>query len=150
MKQNQSFSQETDPEELANLFPSFLWVLRDFSLQLVDDNGEQITAKEYLEKVLDTSTVFYEQEQKNKIRKLIKTYFKDRDAYTMVRPLLKEKELQNLENMGPEKLRPEFLEQVLQLRKKILGRVRVKSFKGKPLTGEMFINLIKYVRVYLY
>lgn len=41
---------ETDPEELSNLFPSFLWVLRDFSLQLIDDNGENITPKEYLEK----------------------------------------------------------------------------------------------------
>ena len=38
---------ETDPEELANLFPSFLWVLRDFSLQLIDDDGEIITANEY-------------------------------------------------------------------------------------------------------
>ena len=25
--------KETNPEELSNLFPSFLWVLRDFSLQ---------------------------------------------------------------------------------------------------------------------
>ena len=41
---------ETDPEELSNLFPSFLWVCRDFSLQLIDDNGENITPKEYLEK----------------------------------------------------------------------------------------------------
>lgn len=34
-----------DHEELSNLFPSFLWVLRDFALQLVDENGETITAK---------------------------------------------------------------------------------------------------------
>ena len=34
-----------DHEEVSNLFPSFLWVLRDFSLQLVDENGETITAK---------------------------------------------------------------------------------------------------------
>ena len=36
---------DTDPEDLANLFPSFLWILRDFSLQLVDENEEQITPK---------------------------------------------------------------------------------------------------------
>jgi len=36
---------EFDHDELANLFPSFLWVLRDFALQLVDENGEIITAK---------------------------------------------------------------------------------------------------------
>lgn len=142
MKSNSEFT-ETDPDELANLFPSFLWVLRDFSLQLVDDNGEQITPKEYLEKVMDTTKSFNEGDSKNKIRKLIRTYFKDRDCFTMVRPLLKEKELQSLENMGPEKLRPEFLEQILYLRKKILNRVKVKTFKGKPLTGDMFLNIIK-------
>lgn len=42
--QNGNFN-DTDPEDLANLFPSFLWILRDFSLQLVDENEEQITPK---------------------------------------------------------------------------------------------------------
>lgn len=84
-----------------------------------------------------------EQEQKNQIRKSIKTYFKDRDCFTMVRPMLKEKDLQNLDNSSPEKLRPEFLEQILNLRKKILTRVKVKTFKNKPLTPDMYINLIK-------
>lgn len=61
----------------------------------------------------------------------------------MVRPMLKEKDLQNLDNSSADKLRPEFLEQVLQLRKKILNRVKVKSFKNRPLTPEMYINFIK-------
>ena len=94
---------ETDPEELSNLFPSFLWVCRDFSLQLIDDNGENITAKEYLEKVLEGTKNL--QDPKNKIRKLIKAYFKDRDCATMVRPLTNENKLQNLEDLPPEQLR---------------------------------------------
>ncbi len=61
----------------------------------------------------------------------------------MVRPMLKEKDLQNLDNSTADKLRPEFLEQVLHLRRKILGRVKVKSFKNRPLTPEMYINFIK-------
>lgn len=36
---------DIDHEEISNLFPSFLWILRDFALQLVDENGETITAK---------------------------------------------------------------------------------------------------------
>ena len=132
---------ETDPEELSNLFPSFLWVLRDFSLQLIDDNGENITPKEYLEKVLEGTKNL--QDPKNKIRKLIKAYFKDRDCSTMVRPLTNENKLQNLEDLPPEQLRPEFLEQIIALRKKVLGRVRVKTLNGKPLNGEMYLNLIK-------
>ena len=132
---------ETEPEELANLFPSFLWIVRDFTLQLIDDNGETITPKEYLEKVLEGSKNM--QDPKNKIRKLIKAYFKDRDCFTMVRPLTNEGQLQNLEDLPNEKLRPEFLDQILQLRKKILDRVKIKTLNGKALNSEMYLNLIK-------
>ena len=119
LKSNES---ETDPEELANLFPSFLWVLRDFSLQLIDDDGENITPKEYLEKVLEGTKNI--QDPKNKIRKLIKSYFKDRDCFTMVRPLTNENQLQNLEELPPEKLRPEFLEEIISLRKKYFRELK--------------------------
>ena len=83
------------------------------------------------------------QDPKNKIRKLIKAYFKDRDCSTMVRPLTNENKLQNLEDLPPEQLRPEFLEQIIALRKKVLGRVKVKTLNGKPLNGEMYLNLVK-------
>ena len=136
-----SVDEDTDPEELSHLFPSFLWVLRDFGLQLIDDNGESITPKEYLEKVLEGTKSI--NDPKNKIRKLIKAYFKDRDCFTMVRPLTNENQLQSLESLEPDKLRPEFLEQILQLRKKVLSRVKVKTFKGKALNSEMYLNLIK-------
>ena len=61
----------------------------------------------------------------------------------MVRPLTNENKLQNLEDLPPEQLRPEFLEQIIGLRKKVLGRVRVKTLNGKPLNGEMYLNLVK-------
>jgi len=32
--------------------PSFLWVVRDFALQLCDEDGKEINSKEYLEKAL--------------------------------------------------------------------------------------------------
>lgn len=44
---------ETDPEEYSQYFPSFLWVVRDFALQLVDAEGEPISSKDYLEKALN-------------------------------------------------------------------------------------------------
>ena len=45
-------ADDIDPEEYANYFPSFMWVVRDFTLQLVDQEGESITPREYLEKAL--------------------------------------------------------------------------------------------------
>jgi hypothetical protein len=43
---------ECDPEEIQKYFPSFLWVLRDFSLRLLDLTGNSITSKEYFENSL--------------------------------------------------------------------------------------------------
>jgi hypothetical protein len=45
--------------------------------------------------------------------------------------------------MDFDKLRPEFFEQVINLRKKILSRMRPKSLNGKSLNGEMYADLIK-------
>ena len=37
---------------LNSILPNFLWVVRDFSLQLEDETGNEITAKQYLENAL--------------------------------------------------------------------------------------------------
>lgn len=64
-----AMSEETDPEEYSQYFPSFLWVVRDFALQLVDQEGEPISSKDYLEKALASQKGFSEQvESKNRIR----------------------------------------------------------------------------------
>ena len=85
---------DVDPEEYAKYFPSFMWVVRDFTLQLVDQEGEQISPKEYLEKALSNQKGFSDSvEQKNRIRRLMKSFFTDRDCVTMIRPLTNEARL---------------------------------------------------------
>lgn len=70
----------TNTDEIPKYFPSFLWVVRDFTLRLIDQYGDSISSKEYLEKALDlqkgTSDAI---ENKNKIRRMIKHFFTDRD-----------------------------------------------------------------------
>mmetsp|Transcript_29085 Transcript_29085/g.28083 ORF Transcript_29085/g.28083 Transcript_29085/m.28083 type:complete len:110 (+) Transcript_29085:399-728(+) len=44
-----SEDQEADPEEMAKYFPSFMWIVRDFTLKLLDQQGNQINSKDYLE-----------------------------------------------------------------------------------------------------
>jgi len=125
-------SEDVDPEEYSKYFPSFMWVVRDFTLQLIDDQGDAITAKEYFEKALQPQSGFSEAiDQKNRIRKLINSFFSDPDCCTIVRPLTKEEHLQNLEEMSIKKLRPEFLEQIMLLPRKILHMMKVKSLKKK-------------------
>ena len=41
-------NNQYDSQELINSFPSFMWLVRDFSLRLEDEKGEPITSTEYL------------------------------------------------------------------------------------------------------
>lgn len=43
-----SNAEEVDFEDFAFYMPSFLWVVRDFALELSDTRGEEISSKEYL------------------------------------------------------------------------------------------------------
>jgi len=71
-----------------------MWVVRDFTLQLVDGEGESISPKEYLEKALQSQKGFSDMvEQKNRIRRLMKSFFSERDCVTMIRPLTNEEKL---------------------------------------------------------
>lgn len=119
-----------------------MWVVRDFTLQLVDQDQEPITSKEYLEKALQNQKGFSEAiDKKNRIRRLLKSFFQERDCQTMIRPLTKEDQLQNLADIPLEELRPEFVEQVHNLRRKVLNRVKPKQLNSRPLNGEMLYNL---------
>ena len=80
-------AENVDPETVAQYFPSFLWVVRDFALKLQDQFKNDISSKQYLENALKeqkgTSDAV---EKKNKIRRLISSYFQEKDCFTMVRP----------------------------------------------------------------
>lgn len=93
-------AEDVDPDQVSKYFPSFLWVVRDFALRLQDEQKNEISSKQYLENALkdqkgSSDTV----EKKNKIRKLIRNYFKDKDCFTMVRPTEEEKDLQNVQKL---------------------------------------------------
>lgn len=142
---NSNKEENSDAKELASYFPSFLWVIRDFALRLVDAEGVAITAKEYLEKSLETQSKGFSEasEQKNQIRSLLKDFFRERNCITLVRPLTEETNLQNLDKLDLSQLRPEFSEQVNNLRKIALKQIKAKTLNGKLLNGEMFCNMIK-------
>lgn len=60
-----------------------------------------------------------------------------------MRPLTNEENLQNLDKMDFGELRPEFFEQIINFRKKVLNRVRIKTLNNKNMSGEMMGSLIK-------
>ena len=141
-----SLTHKDTEEELAEYFPALLWLLRDFSLKLEDINGNAITEKEYLEKALEDVSGNNEIiQEKNRVRKLIRTYFPERDCFTMVRPVEKEIDLQNLENLPNEELREEFLVQAENFRNKILNITCPKTFRKRLLNGSMLVELVQNI-----
>lgn len=117
-------------------------MLRDFSLQLLDAEGNSITSRQYLENSLKEQKGASDAiENKNRIRRLIKHFFKDRDCQTLVRPVEDEKKLQSLSQLREEELRPEFKEGIAQLRGKVFKKARAKMLKGQVVTGAMVVEL---------
>ena len=141
-----SVSIEDNEEELAKYFPTLLWLLRDFSLKLEDKNGNVITEKQYLENALEEiSGMSTTIEEKNRVRALIRTYFPERDCFVMVRPIEKENDLQNLQNLPDNQFRREFLEQSKIFRNKVMKKTKPKRFRNKILTGSMLVELVQSI-----
>ena len=140
--------KEDNKDELAQYFPIFLWLLRDFSLRLVDKNGKNITEKQYLENALENIKGGENNEiikEKNRVRTLIRTYFPERDCFVMVRPVEEEKNLQKLQTLPDEQLREEFLEQAKHFRNKVFKKIKPKVFHGQLISGPMLIELVQSI-----
>lgn len=72
--------------EFAQHFPSFLWVVRDFTVKLERQDGRRMSPHDYLEDALKPeSGVSDATEQKNTVRNVIRSFFPERDCVTMVR-----------------------------------------------------------------
>ncbi|KDO26951.1 hypothetical protein SPRG_07664 [Saprolegnia parasitica CBS 223.65] len=130
-------------EEFSNFFPSFTWVVRDFTLELVDEDGDPITPNEYLERALApqpglTQAVM----ERNRVRHMMTSFFKDRECHTMVRPVYDESQLQQVDKIPITDLRPEFQEQLAKVKASIFNNLSPKMLNNKPLNGSMFAGLL--------
>ena len=87
-----------DAMEFHKFFPSFIWVLRDFALDLVDEEGYSISADQYLAHALAPQVGSFEKEtlERNNIRRMLTAFFTERHAVPLVRPLNDEEQLQDV------------------------------------------------------
>ena len=79
-----SFSSEGS-NLLQSTTPKFLWLLRDFALEL-RENGREITENEYLENRLSNFSKTTNEKNK-RVREALVKYFQQRELLTMVRPV---------------------------------------------------------------
>lgn len=61
----------------------------------------------------------------------------------MVRPTNNDSLLQELDKVPFEQLRPEFIEQVMNLRKRVLGRLQPKKINNNVLDGQAYFSVVK-------
>lgn len=138
-----SESSDDDVMQFHNFFPSFLWVVRDFTLELVDEDGDPISSSDYLENALADQPRIPANMERNRIRSMMKDFFRDRDCVTLVRPVHDESQLQQVDKLAIEELRPEFQEQLSHVMSIVFGEsLRPKMLQGKPLNGSMFAGLL--------
>ncbi|XP_056175636.1 uncharacterized protein LOC115686600 isoform X3 [Syzygium oleosum] len=91
---------KSSASELGQFSPIFIWLLRDFYLDLVEDN-RRITPRDYLELALrPVQGTGRDIGAKNEIRDSIRALFPDRECFTLVRPLNNENDLQRLDQIS--------------------------------------------------
>lgn len=125
---------------VSQFMPNFLWVLRDFALDLEDSNGAPITPSEYLETAL---TEVSGGGAKNDIRRAIKEFFVKRDCVTLVRPTINEKDLRTVDTLDESRLRPEFISEMERLRHMVIEQCEPKLLMGKTINGAGFVLLME-------
>lgn len=99
------FGELMDDYMLPHYTPSLLWLLRDFSLELVDSQGRKINPSQYLENCLldeSGSSVI------RGIKRSILAYFKDRSCLTMVKPVDRDENLKSIDKLEIKELRGDF------------------------------------------
>ena len=114
--------KETDVKELQQYVPSFMWVVRDFTLQLkkMGANGRSLTSRDYLNHALeDQKGMSKDVFKKNAVRRMLRTIFPEKDCVTLVRPIAEEEKLKDLSSIPWSDLREEFRSGINRLRDRI-------------------------------
>ena len=135
----QSNTEDANVQELAQHMPAFFWILRDFSLRLVDKEGKTLTADEYLENALQTSDP-----QKDQVRGAIRGAFQRRRLITLPRPTNDDNNMTHLESRLLS-VTPKFTKAVAELRQMLFGAVKPFMAQGKVASGRMYSALCTHL-----
>ncbi|XP_063168613.1 guanylate-binding protein 1-like [Candoia aspera] len=132
-----------DTSEFVGFFPTFVWAVRDFTLQL-ERNGQPITEDDYLEQALELKKGNSQEEQMfNLPRKCIRLFFPTRKCFIFDRPTSR-KNLPHLEKMQESQLDTDFVEQAKQFCRYIYWTSQEKTLPGgHVVTGNLLAELVK-------
>ncbi|KAK7149203.1 hypothetical protein R3I94_008730 [Phoxinus phoxinus] len=143
IKVKSSDEDADDSSEFVKFFPSFIWAVRDFTLERKID-GKDATENEYLEFALKlkhgTSKKVMEF---NLPRECIQKFFPSRTCFTFPFPTAPEN-VSHLESLDPADLSSEFLDVTDRFCKLVFHESRVKKLKdGITVNGRVLSHLVK-------
>ncbi|XP_052535286.1 guanylate-binding protein 1-like [Tympanuchus pallidicinctus] len=126
---------EAEDHEFMRFFPSFVWVVRDFTLELRVDE-RPISEDEYLQQVLELKHGYGRKvQQYNATRQCLHNYFPTRKCFVLPSPLGTE-EHRRMEELPEAALAPRFLQQAAKFCDYVLSSSRLKTLPdGRALTG---------------
>ncbi|KAJ1635039.1 guanylate-binding protein [Pavlovales sp. CCMP2436] len=139
-------SASDEADALAAELPDFVWLLRDAFLEMVDEQGHAVSAREYLEESLrPKSGGGAAAAERNETRAAITRLFRRRELFALPHPTVgtnvKEGELSKLNDLS--KLSPQFGEAILSLKAHIAKAIRPKGVAGTPLTPRAYVALVR-------
>ncbi|XP_067218607.1 guanylate-binding protein 1-like isoform X3 [Chanodichthys erythropterus] len=132
---------EDESADFMRVFPSFVWAVRDFTLEL-KKGDDQITSDEYLESALKLKTGSSDQtERYNLPRRCLRNFFAGRKCFVFPRPA-STKNMRRMEELEENDLDSEFLEQAKTFCCYIYDNAEPKVVSGgRTITGTALGNL---------
>lgn len=120
--------------------PSLYWVLRDFSLQMVDSEGKALKNADYLEQALQPPTG----STKCATRDAICNVFRERHLVTLPRPGRGEN-AQKLDARGPSGISPKFERFLNIFREHICDNSRKYTVNGIEVGGFVYVEHVRNI-----
>ena len=115
---NSNSAEEEEDVELANFFPAFTWIVQDFALELLDEDGNEISPK-YLERSLEQNGGLTRPRLSEPREGMPRPF--PRNCTTLVRPQEDEQKLQTVDKEDYDSLRPEFRKGMDEFRSRLLS-----------------------------
>ncbi|KAK2892416.1 hypothetical protein Q8A67_012404 [Cirrhinus molitorella] len=141
IKVKSSDENADNSSEFVKFFPSFIWAVRDFTLEL-KINGKDVTEDEYLESALKLKQGRNVMEY-NSPRECIQKYFPSRNCFTFPFPTTPEN-ISRLESLDSADISSKFLKVTDNFCKFVFHDSSVKRLKdGYPVTGRGLGHLAK-------
>ncbi|XP_062391458.1 guanylate-binding protein 1-like [Sardina pilchardus] len=127
--------------ELMRVFPSFVWTVRDFTLELIM-NGKPITADQYLESALKLKPGHTaEISRHNQVRQGLRDFFAERRCFVFERPA-NTKKMHRMEELTDADLDSDFVEAAKEFCSHIFSSAKPKTMRGGlGVTGRMLGSL---------